>query len=800
MAARVRVVQGAMVLASAVFGMLLVMYVWNLTPGSVRPVQWVPNAVAAAAAAAATGLAGAVTEPAGDAPVLWEALDWSAREARALATPQCQHKRLLLKELEGRTLTNATEAATPEAAVLATHWIVLTSINPPTLAVAKLAAQTGWRVVVVGDCKTPATWAHPNCVFLSLDAQRALGYRILAHLPERSYARKNIGYLYAVAHGAQVIYETDDDNLLTDPRLTLLAGSARTQRLVRTPSVDRHSVYNVYAHFGQATVWPRGYPLDAIADGPGADPATAVLGPGADAVVGIEQGLADGDPDVDAIFRLTRKNREGPIDIAFARDASPLVLPPFTFSPFNSQNTVFHAPALWATLIPTTTTFRVCDIWRGYWAQRLLWEAGATLLFREPNVRQDRNVHDYHKDFLDELDLYKDAGRLVRFLRDWRAPPEAEAADHLFARVDALTIAMAREGFWAEGDVHLVRAWLQDLLDVCYVPPRPGAAAQAPIPAFAAPMAGPSHNATSTAAVTTVLGCGNKCAMTPTVPKYLWEDVVFYTITFPGRHRMMRVVKHTWGRHLVRPLVVFTSGHDDPYVPTTFVPDPHPSWTERDRRQAVYVNEVVPLLLDLQPPAQFFINVDDDTLPVLPNIHLWLADYKARSNGSYPYYVLHTVPMDINPEKSASNYEEQADAARALTGQRGNDFPVGHIYGFSRELLEELLPIYRTCPVLRPGDVNFGGLVACSRVNMTRDQVVDRKHRRTVSPGFVRKLRMPMGDFDATLPIDHPNASFYFHGMRPEGPALAAYQQIYGRHYGIEVDPVAQRIVDGWDG
>ena len=33
------------------------------------------------------------------------------------------------------------------------------------------------------------------------------------------------------------------------------------------------------------------------------------------------------------------------------------------------EHPLFSRDALWAMLIPVTTSFRVCDIWRGYWAQ-----------------------------------------------------------------------------------------------------------------------------------------------------------------------------------------------------------------------------------------------------------------------------------------------------------------------------------------------------------------------------------------------------------------------------------------------
>ena len=91
-------------------------------------------------------------------------------------------------------------------------WIVITTIQLPTKPVETLSKLPGWSVVVVGDTKTPSNWAHPNCVFLSVERQRELNYRIHRLLPYRAYSRKNIGYIFAVRHGAKVIYETDDDN------------------------------------------------------------------------------------------------------------------------------------------------------------------------------------------------------------------------------------------------------------------------------------------------------------------------------------------------------------------------------------------------------------------------------------------------------------------------------------------------------------------------------------------------------------------------------------------------------------
>jgi hypothetical protein len=92
------------------------------------------------------------------------------------------------------------------------RWIVITTIAYPTSAVIALAAETGWRVVIVADTKTPQDWNHSNCDFLSIEKQKALGYSINRLIPYKSYTRKMIGYLYAIQNGAEWIYDTDDDN------------------------------------------------------------------------------------------------------------------------------------------------------------------------------------------------------------------------------------------------------------------------------------------------------------------------------------------------------------------------------------------------------------------------------------------------------------------------------------------------------------------------------------------------------------------------------------------------------------
>jgi hypothetical protein len=368
-------------------------------------------------------------------------------------------------------------------------WIVLTTINAPTDAVARLAALPGWRVVVVGDSKTPADWAWPNVTFLPLAAQAALGFSTEPLLRTRAYTRKNLGYLYAVQHGATTIYETDDDNALTAAAVPLIpldaAGAARVREYVRGGAAPRAPHVNHHALFGQPSTWPRGLPLGAAA----APLATATRE--VTLVPAVQQGLADGDPDMDAVFRLTRKPAARRVDFSFAA-APPVALPRGSFAPFNAQNTVFTRAALWATVLPQSVEFRVCDIWRAYWAQRLLWGVGARLTFVAPYVYQLRNAHNYQGDYESEVQIYEQADDLLAFLGAWVCASDGARA----LKPCALQLArdMATAGFWAPSDVELIRHFFHDLERAGYEFPawveEKGAAGGAALSAPAAGAAG----------------------------------------------------------------------------------------------------------------------------------------------------------------------------------------------------------------------------------------------------------------------------------------------------------------------
>src|SRR5436309_7877782 len=180
---------------------------------------------------------------------------------------------------------------------------VLTTIQEPTPSVLRLAdklAAAGAELIVVGDRKGPATFNVPGARLLTLEDQIQSPFQLGRQLPVNHYSRKNIGYLAAIQNNAACIYETDDDNA---PNETWAPRAHRTQ----ARRYVTRSWVNVYRLFSDEHIWPRGFPLERITD-----PSTYRNGghPDGDGEpqwfdAPIQQGLANGSPDIDAVWRLT---------------------------------------------------------------------------------------------------------------------------------------------------------------------------------------------------------------------------------------------------------------------------------------------------------------------------------------------------------------------------------------------------------------------------------------------------------------------------------------------------------------
>lgn len=353
------------------------------------------------------------------------------------------------------------------------NWAVLTTINDPTPATEDLVRSGQWCIVVAADLKGPAKFqigdaqAQASIVFLSAEFQQELEplSDFIAQLPWQSFGRKNCGYLVAVANGAEMIWDYDDDNkIFVDAFLTRL--DTMDVRVAPGPGAisDNVSVANIYDAFECSVwpCWPRGFPLSLVRSGV----APLEDWKHEDVRIGMLQSLADQDPDVDAVLRLTGQQAS---DIHFKRKIDwALALPPFVFCPANAQATLHYRDAFWAMLLPITVGGRVADIWRSYFAQRLFWDVGLHLAFAGPFVRQDRNGHEYLADLDAEKQLYSQTESLISFLWSW-----SSTSPTIVQRAQELWAAAYERGYVEAGDLKLLQLWLGALQSAGYEFPEP---------------------------------------------------------------------------------------------------------------------------------------------------------------------------------------------------------------------------------------------------------------------------------------------------------------------------------------
>jgi hypothetical protein len=325
--------------------------------------------------------------------------------------------------------------------------LVVTSISPPNPVLRELASQCkalGMSFYLIGDVPSPADFSLDGCDFYSLERQRAAGLGITQLLPLRHYARKNIGYLLAMQTRPNMLLETDDDNM------PLPEFWAPRKQEHHVKAVSGTGWTNVLAYFSEANVWPRGLPLDAIrAPLPRFE---TLLEAKSDCP--IQQGIVDGDPDVDAIFRLV-----SPSPGCFLPDRR-VALGAGAWCPFNSQNTAWFPKAYPLLYLPSYCSFRMTDIWRSFVAQRIAWENGWSVLFRGPDVYQDRNEHNLMQDFADEVPGYLYNRLIGEKLAALKLEPGLETlGENLIRCYEELV----RHTFVGKQEIALVKAWVQDL-------------------------------------------------------------------------------------------------------------------------------------------------------------------------------------------------------------------------------------------------------------------------------------------------------------------------------------------------
>jgi hypothetical protein len=336
-------------------------------------------------------------------------------------------------------------------------FCIITTIQPPTNSVLEFIEKIppeNSSFIIVGDQKGPSNYhikydsaLRRRIQFINLQEQLNSDFELARKLPVGHYSRKNIGYLWAIVQGADCIYETDDDNApLQNWQIRKeLVGDVR---IVNKISNDKPYWINVYRYFANSNIWPRGLPLDEIHT---PLPQTNMSEKGRDLWSPIQQGLVNQSPDVDAIWRLVL---DRPFDFEQRKS---IYLSPGNWCPFNTQSTWWWPAAYPLLYIPSYCSFRMCDIWKSFIAQRCLWELNAGVTFHAPEVIQERNAHDLLKDFQDEISGYT---RNAEFSQVLKNTTLASGRKNVVTNLRTCYEALVEAKFFPEKELELLNEWL----------------------------------------------------------------------------------------------------------------------------------------------------------------------------------------------------------------------------------------------------------------------------------------------------------------------------------------------------
>lgn len=273
-------------------------------------------------------------------------------------------------------------------------FIVTTTINSPTEATLKFSKMDGWQLIVVGDTKTPhQEYEMLDCIYLTPEYQEE-NYKDLSDaIGWRSIQRRNIGFVEAYRRGADVIATVDDDNIPYDDwGKDLLVGEEVEIDLWESENgfFDPLSVTN------RPDLWHRGYPISLVPSKNNVN----YMGKTKRKVL-VQANLWDGDPDIDALCRLSNMPCvKYDIEKPYGSEQN---------SPFNSQNTFLAREVIpYYMVIPHVG--RMDDIWGSYIIQDMFPDS---VIYHKPTVYQDRNEQDLVTNLENEIIGYRNTLNFV---------------------------------------------------------------------------------------------------------------------------------------------------------------------------------------------------------------------------------------------------------------------------------------------------------------------------------------------------------------------------------------------------
>ena len=243
--------------------------------------------------------------------------------------------------------------------------------------------------------------------------------------------------------------------------------------------------------------------------------------------------------------------------------------------------------------------------------------------------------------------------------------------------------------------------------------PLPGAESQASLP-WPYPPLFPSRE--EAAALARAAADARKLGepLPPMVP----DDVMIFVFTWQGRAGLAHTARRTWGA-LARNFVSFSTA-ESAAIRAVVTRATRPDWeaASSDGHNAAFAILALQHLYDVGRARgiKYFINFDDDSVPLWPSVLAYLRDFQSVNGGRYPYsssggdVSLTTVGKLLYQWEASGGELHKA----RLAFNDGAVAPPGMMYAFNLSALHDFMGAIETCPIVAPGDGEQGAIFACA--------------------------------------------------------------------------------------
>lgn len=284
-------------------------------------------------------------------------------------------------------------------------YIATTTINPPTKALKLFAKNKNCKLIVALDKKSKR-FNLKNSVVLSTKYQEKKWPKLSKLIGWNCIQRRNFAILEAYNRGAEVIALIDDDNI---PYKNWFKNIYVDKKINCKEILTNKKIFDPVGYTNHSNLWHRGLPLELVNNRKYKIGKKNLIRPD------IQANFWNGDPDIDAVCRMIFKP-----ECNFKKSLFPFFSK--KISPFNSQNTLISRKVVRDYfLFPHIG--RMDDIWASFYVTSKNYK----VIYNEPTVYQQRNVHNLIKDFKDEYigytnslnlveNLYKDSNNIYKFL------------------------------------------------------------------------------------------------------------------------------------------------------------------------------------------------------------------------------------------------------------------------------------------------------------------------------------------------------------------------------------------------